>query len=174
VNQGKMRAASLAGLAMGAASAVPILGALNCACCSLILLGGFLSSHLYFKNTAPTPQPQYGDAALVGLLAGLIGAAVTAVLSLPMAFMGWGASMWSSIQDALSQADVPPEVSNMFATLGGGTFAIGAILLSFVFNLFIYGLFSTLGALIGAAVFHRKQPPAMVPPPPPPPPPGAY
>ncbi len=41
--------------------------------------------------------------------------------------------------------------------MGTGTLAISAILLSFVFNLFIYGLFSTLGALLGAAVLQRKQ-----------------
>jgi len=172
VNQGKMRAASLAGLAMGAASALPILGALNCACCSLILLGGFLSSHLYFKNLPPTPQPQYGDAAIVGLLAGLIGAAVTAVVSIPIMLTGLGTSGWSAIQEALSDADVPSEVSNLFAMLGGGTFAIGAIMISFIFNLFVYGLFSTLGAVIGAAVLQRKQPQPIAPPPPPPP--GTY
>jgi hypothetical protein len=175
VIQGKMRAAALAGLAMGAASAAPILGALNCACCSLVLLGGVLASHLYVKNLPPSPQPQWGDAAVVGLLAGLIGAAVQAVLSIPMMFMGFGMDTWNTIQDALSGADVPPEIRNLFATFGSGTFAIGAILLTFVFNLFLYGLFSTLGALIGVAMFQRKQPPAMVPPPPPPPlPPGAY
>jgi hypothetical protein len=176
MNRKMMRAAALGGLALGAASATPILSALNCACCSLVVLGGFLTAYLYFKDAPATPAPQWGDAAIVGLLAGLIGAGVTAMLSLPIALLGWGAGMWSSIQEALSDADLPPEVSTMLATFGGSTFAITAILLSFVFNLFIYGLFSTLGSLLGAAVMHRKQvpAPAPIPPPMPPPPPPAY
>ena len=166
--QSKMRAASLAGLAMGAASATPGLGALNCACCSLLLLGGFLAAYLYFKDAPPSPQPEWGDAAVLGLLAGLMGAAVTAMLSLPIALLGWGAGMWGSLQNALGSADLPPEIRTLLATVGTSTFAITAVLLSFVFNLFTYGLFSTLGALLGAAVLHRK--PVVSPPVPPPPP----
>ena len=168
MNRKMMRAAALAGLALGAASATPILSALNCACCSLVVLGGFLAAYLYFKDAPATPQPQWGDAALVGLFAGLIGAGVTAMLSLPVALLGWGAGMWGSIQEALSDADLPPQLRNLVATMGTGTLAVSAILLSFVFNLFIYGLFSTLGSLLGAAVLHRKQVPAVAPPPPPP------
>lgn len=165
MNRKMMRAAAMAGLALGAASATPILSALNCACCSLVVLGGFLAAYLYFKDAPATPQPQWGDAAMVGLLAGLIGAGVTAMLSLPIALLGWGAGMWSSMQDVLSDTDLPPQLRNLFATMGTGTLAISAILLSFVFNLFLYGLFSTVGSLLGAAVMHRKQ--VAVPPPPP-------
>jgi hypothetical protein len=171
MNRKMMRAAALGGLALGAASATPILSALNCACCSLVVLGGFLTAYLYFKDAPATATPQWGDAAIVGLLAGLIGAGVTAMLSLPIVLLGWGAGMWSSIQEALSDTDLPPELRAMLSTFGGGTFAITAILLSFVFNLFLYGLFSTLGSLLGAAVMHRKPVPA---PPLPPTPPPAY
>jgi hypothetical protein len=178
MNRKMMRAAALGGLALGAASATPLLSLLNCACCSLVVLGGFLTAYLYFKDAPPTPTPQWGDAAMVGLLAGLIGAGVTAMLSLPIALLGWGTGTWSSIRDALSDADLPPELSSMLAMFGGSTFAITAILLSFVFNLFIYGLFATLGSLLGAAVMHRKPlapaPPPAPPPMPPPPPPAAY
>jgi hypothetical protein len=169
-----VRAASLAGLALGAASAAPFLNLLNCACCSLVLLGGFLASYLYFKDAPPSPQVHWGDAALVGLFAGLIGAAVTAVLSLPVALLGWGAGMWTAMQNALSSSDLPPEVRNLFATFGSGTLALGAIVVSFVVNLFVYGLFSTLGALLGAAVLHRQpaSPTVLAPPPPPAPPPA--
>ena len=171
--QSKMRAAAIAGLAMGAASATPILSALNCACCSLVVLGGFLAAYLYFKDAPPTPQPEWGEAAVVGLLAGLIGAGVTAMLSLPIALLGWGAGMWSAMQDALSDANLPPEVRGLFSTFSASTFAISAILLSFVFNLFFYGLFSTVGALIGAAVLQRRPVAAPAAPPPPSPlPPG--
>jgi hypothetical protein len=175
MNRRMMRAAALGGLAMGAASATPILSMLNCACCSLVVLGGFLTAYLYFKDAPAAVAPQWGDAAMVGLLAGLIGAGVTAMLSLPVALLGWGAGTWSALQDAFSDTDLPPELRTMLTTFGTSSFAITAILLSFVFNLFVYGLFSTLGSLLGAAVMHRK--PMAVPPPPPPmppPPPAAF
>lgn len=168
MNRKMMRAAALGGLALGAASATPLLGALNCACCSLVVLGGFLTAYLYFKDAPPTPHPQWGDAALVGLLAGLIGAGVTDMLSLPGLLLGWGAGSWGSFQELLKDTDFPPEVRSVFTTLAAGTATMSWILLLFVFNLFIYGLFSTLGSLLGAAVMHRKQVPATVPPPPPP------
>jgi hypothetical protein len=166
----RVRAASLAGLALGAASATPLLNFLNCACCSLVLLGGVFASYLYFKDVPSTPQVEWGDAALVGLFAGLLGAAVTAVLSFPLAMLGLGAGMWDVVQKTLSGPDVPPSLRDAFATFGPATLAVGAILISFVMNLFVYGLFSTLGALLGAALLHRRATVVPVAPPPPPPP----
>jgi len=174
----KVRAAALGGLALGAASAIPIVNLANCACCSLVVLGGLLSAHLYLKDVPPSPTPPWGDIALVGLMAGLIGAAVTAVFSLPFAFLGMGTGMWSAMQEAMQGADVPEPLRNLFATAGAGTLAVGMILLSFVLNLFVYGLFATLGALLGGAIFQRRTPaapvaPSPMPPPPPPMPPPA-
>jgi hypothetical protein len=146
----------MGGLALGAASATPFVNFLNCACCSLVVLGGFLSAYLYLKDMPPAPQPPWGDVALVGLLAGIMGAAVSAVLSLPFMLMGWGTGMWTALQDTLSDSSLPPELQNLVATLGSGTLAVGFIFLSFVINLFVYALFATIGALLGAAIFHRK------------------
>ena len=168
----KLRPAAYAGLALGAASAAPVLNLANCACCSLVILGGFLASYLYLKGAPPTAGPPYGDVAVVGLLAGLIGAVVTAVLSLPMAFLGAGMGMWTAMQEVVSDAGLPEPFRNLFATAGAGTLAVGMVLVSFVLNLFVYGLFSTLGALLGAAVLQRRPPvaPAAAAPPMPPPP----
>jgi hypothetical protein len=157
INQpSKVRAASLGGLALGAASAAPVINIANCACCSLAVLGGFLAAYLYLKNLPPSPEPPWGDVAVVGLLAGVIGAVVTAILSLPIAFLGSSLGMWSALQEAFSDASMPPELRNLFATLGSGTLAVGIVLVSFVFNLFVFALFATLGALLGAATLHRK------------------
>jgi hypothetical protein len=167
----KMRAAAMGGLALGAASAVPVVNFLNCACCSLVVLGGVLSAHLYLKNAPPAAEPPWGDVAIVGLLAGLIGAVVTAVLSLPFAFLGTGMGMYTAMQEAAAEADLPEPLRSMLATAGSGTLAMGMILVSFVLNLFVYSLFSTLGALLGAALFGRRSrpvPPAPLAPPPPP------
>ena len=170
----KMRAAAMGGLALGAASAVPVVNFLNCACCSLVLLGGVLSAYLYLRNLPPSAEPPWGDVAIVGLFAGLIGAAVTAVLSLPFAFFGMGAGMYEAMQETFAEADLPEPFRNMIATAGSGTLALGMIGVSFLLNLFVYALFSTLGALLGAALFGRRTPTApatpYAPPPPPPPP----
>lgn len=171
----KIKAAAYGGLALGAASATPGLNFLNCACCSLVLLGGFLAAHLYLKDVPRVPgsPPPYGDVALVGLLAGVFGAFVSAVIAMPLMMLGMGAGMWGAIQEQLqSTTDLPEPLRELLATAGAGTFAAGMVLLQLVINLFVFGLFATVGALIGAAVLHRTPPPAATPPPPvmPPPP----
>ncbi|HVR29484.1 MAG TPA: hypothetical protein VMS86_08110 [Thermoanaerobaculia bacterium] len=168
----KLRAAILGGLTLGVASAVPLVNFLNCACCSLVVAGGFLASYLYLKEAGPAAAADWGDVALVGLLAGLFGAVVTAVVSLPFAFLGMGAGMWGAMQESLQGADLPDPLRRLLTTAGAGTLAVGMILISFVLNLFVYGLFATLGALLGAAVFQRRTPgaPGTTPPMPPMPP----
>ena len=71
------------GLFLGALSAIPPISFLNCACCILVIGGGFLASYLYMKDY-PSDQPRvtYGDGALLGLLAGLFGAVVDTVISI--------------------------------------------------------------------------------------------
>ena len=152
----RIRPAALAGLALGAASGLPVVNMVNCACCSWVVLGGFLAAHLYLKNQPPSLEPPWGDVAVVGLLAGVIGAAVTAVLSLPFALLGSSMGMWSAFQEAFAEADMPPELRNLIATLGSGTLAVGLVGVSFVLNLFVFALFATVGALLGAATLHRK------------------
>lgn len=164
----KLQPALFGGLALGVASAIPIVNFLNCACCALVLGGGFLAAWLYLKDAPPTAQPPWGDGAVVGLLAGLIGAVASAVIQIPMTFLASSFGLLAGLEEVLAESDLPEPLRELFAVVGASGFAVGAFLVSLFLNLFIYGVFATLGALIGVAVFHKKAAPAAPSPPPPP------
>lgn len=172
----KLKPALIAGLAAGAASSIPPLSCLNLCCCALVIGGGFLAVFLWLKESPPRPEPPYGDAAVLGLLTGVIGAFAATVISVPikLLFSGMGWMDTSQLQEALEGADLPPEAVEMIeAFVSGGGMTIGAILIGFLFNLVIYAVFALIGALIGVAVLHKKQvgtgPVGGSAPPPPPP-----
>jgi len=73
--------ALLGGIAIGVLSALPVINIANC-CCAWILFGGALAAYLMQQNH---PEPiQIGDGAIVGLLAGIIGAFVWLIVSIPL------------------------------------------------------------------------------------------
>ena len=80
----KTQPALLGGVAIGVLSALPVINLANC-CCAWILFGGALAAFLMQQNH---PEPiQIGDGAIVGLLAGMIGAFVWLLVSIPLSIM---------------------------------------------------------------------------------------
>ena len=66
----------IGGVAMGVTSSIPGLSCLNMCCCLLGLAGGGLASYLYFKEQSNLTPPPYGTAAILGLGAGAVRAAL--------------------------------------------------------------------------------------------------
>ncbi len=158
----KTQPALLGGLAIGVLSALPVVSLANC-CCAWILFGGALAAYLMQQNH---PEPVgVGDGAVVGLLAGIVGAFVWLLLFIPLTAL---LSPFQSrmIQRMLSSAnDMPPEVRAMlegFASGGGA--GIGVVFFFFVM-LCVSSFFGMIGGLFGALMFRKNGPP---PPPPPP------
>jgi hypothetical protein len=153
-------------LALGVASAVPFLNFLNCACCALVIGGGFLAAYLYLKESPPSAQAPYGDAALLGILTGAIGAVVETVLIVPMSAVqraiGFNADI-EQVRDQLSQAELPPQVEELILGLMQPGSSLSGLVILFAMYLIINSIFAMVGALIGVAVFHKKA----LPPPPP-------
>src|SRR5687768_17675320 len=80
----KLQPALLGGVTIGVLSALPVINLANC-CCAWILFGGALSAYLMQQNH---PEPiQIGDGAIAGLLAGVIGAFVWVIVSVPISAM---------------------------------------------------------------------------------------
>ena len=148
------------GLFMGVLSALPIISLGNC-CCLWVTGGGVVTAYLT-QHGRPTPI-QLGEGALGGLLAGILGAVVYTVVSLPLQFVT--APLQRGMMDGLLEAgaDVPPEVLEMIENLGSGG-GLVALFIGFFFMLAVGMVFSTLGGLLGALIF-RKTPPAGPPPP---------
>ena len=180
------KAALISGISLGVLGALPIVGTcLNACCCGLAAAAGFFAALFYLSETEATPQAPYGQGALVGFLAGAIGAAVLVFsrgfFVAAMTAVGWRPSV-SGLEDVLRDADLPPAAAEFIeAYLSGVGMGIVWMVGAFFVWLLVYGTFATVGALISVAMFHDKRegsplfgkgpppaPPASGSPPPPP------
>jgi hypothetical protein len=152
-------------VAIGVLSALPVINLANC-CCAWVLFGGALAAYLMQQNH---PDPiQAGDGAIVGLLAGVAGAVVWLVVSIPIS------TALAPFQSAMTErmlrdaSDMAPEMRRFFESMSGRP-AIGiGLIFGFFVMLFISSLFGMLGGLFGALMFRKSQPPVVPPPLPPP------
>jgi hypothetical protein len=143
----------IGGLIFGVVGGLPVISALNCACCSLVVAGGFLASYLYSKECRREgAEFRAGGGALIGLVAGLfyalastvIGALVKLVMPPPDP---------QEIAGMMEQFGAPPEsIDMMMRFMEGGESFVGVIITFFIM-LLIAAIFSTIGGLIGGAVF---------------------
>jgi hypothetical protein len=157
----KFQPALLGGVTIGVLSALPVINLANC-CCAWILFGGALSAYLMQQNH---PEPiQIGDGAIVGLLAGVAGAFVWLIVSIPIstALAPFQSDMAGRIiRDA---GEMAPEMRAIFENMAGAP-AIGlSLILGFFVMLCVSTLFGMLGGLFGALMFKKNQPPVIPPP----------
>ena len=167
-----LKATLIGGGAAGVAGAIPVVNYLNCLCCALVIAGGFLAAYLYSKDCgAAGVEFRPGSGALVGLVAGLfyaIAATIVGVILRP--FMA--EPNIEEIVEALEQANFDPAAID--AGIEWIELVLSPIGILFVFfaTLLAAAVFSTIGGLIGGAVFKVEPPPSMpsgmgqVPPPP--------
>jgi hypothetical protein len=143
--------ALLGGLFIGVLSSLPVVSA---CCCLWAVCGGMLVAYLQQQNT---PDPiETADAALGGLLAGVIGAILASLAFLVLASLG-GSSFDEMIRDAFdSNSELPAEWRDRVLNFISGR---NMALLLVVVNIPLYAVFSLLGSLLGVAFFRKKQPP---------------
>lgn len=141
------------GLVAGVLSALPIVSAGNVCCCLWVVAGGLAAAYLLQQNQAAPLTP--GDGALVGLLAGVFGAIITVILSIPITlFIG---PLERQVMERLADsAGVNLADYWTDATRPGMFLMLGCIML------FVGSVFSTLGGLIGAAVFRKPAQPGII------------
>ena len=157
----KLQPALLGGVVIGVLSALPVINLANC-CCAWILFGGALAAYLMQQNH---PEPiQVGDGAIVGLLAGIVGAFVWLIVTVPIstALAPFQSDMAGRIiRDA---GDMAPEMRAIFENMSGAP-AIGlGLILGFFVMLVVSTVFGMLGGLFGALMFKKSQPPVIPPP----------
>ena len=153
-------------LFMGVLSALPVISFANC-CCLWVIGGGMVTAYLLQRGQqAPI---ELGQGALGGFLAGVLGAVIASVLSelIDLVSGPLQEGMMETLRDGMlnSGADVPPEVLEMFDTFGSSGFLL--IFIGFIFMLLAGMVFSTLGGLVGAAIFRKSAPAGPGVPPPP-------
>ena len=150
----KTQPALIGGLVMGVLSALPIISAGNLCCCLWIISGGVLAAYLLQQNSA-TPITQ-SDGAITGLLAGVIGAGVYLIVSIPVTLLV-APLQHRMVQGFMDRANnMPPEFREYMSSYVGGVIGL---MLGFVFMLIMGAIFSTIGGLLGAVFFRKPLPP---------------
>ncbi len=145
---------------MGVLSALPLIAAGNC-CCLWVIGGGLVAAYVLQQNQSTPITP--ADGALVGLLAGLIGAVVQMALSIPIGLLV-GPMERAFVQRILEMAGtMPSEMRDALERYGredqGAATFIVVRMFSLMAFLFIGAIFSTLGGVLGAAIFKKSTPP---------------
>ena len=146
----RLQPAFWGGLFIGVLCALPLV---SCCCCLWMLGGGALTVYLR-QQSQPGIVPA-SEGAIMGLMAGAIGAVIATVVSIPMTMM-MGPFQEQFMERVLSSnPDFPQELRGLFE---GGFGALG-ILFSLVFNLLVMSIMGLLGGLLGVAVFQKNPPP---------------
>ena len=160
----------IGGVIMGVLSALPIVSAGNVCCCLWVVSGGVIAAYLVQQNQSLPITP--ADGALVGLLAGLIGAAVRFVVSIPIDFL-LAPFEQAMLQRVLDVGTLPPEFRDVVERYSGRdrevslAFLVVGRIVGLMFWMFVGAVFSTIGGLIGAMIFRKDTPPAALDIPPP-------
>jgi hypothetical protein len=147
----RLQPAFWGGLFIGVLCALPLV---SCCCCLWMLGGGALTVYLRQQNQ-PGIVPA-SEGAIMGLMAGVIGALITTVLSIPMTMM-MGPFQEQLMERVLSSnPDFPQELRGLFAT---GAMGVAGVFLALLFNLVVMSIMGLLGGLLGVAVFQKNPPP---------------
>jgi hypothetical protein len=148
---------------MGVLSALPIVYLGNICCCMWVVSGGLVAAYALQQNQVAPINP--ADGALVGLLAGLVGAVVHLALSIPIDIV------MAPLERAMLQrlggvaGGMPPEMRDMIDRFSSqspqmqmGLLVVRRVVV-FVLMLVVGSIFATLGGLLGSVLFVRKRPP---------------
>jgi ABC-type lipoprotein release transport system permease subunit len=151
---------------MGVLSALPIISIGNACCCMWVVSGGLVAAYLLQQNTDGPITP--GDGALVGLLAGFLGCIIGFLISIPVGFLVEPMER-AMVQRTLEMSgQMPPEVREILENYGARRSSLGILgmvvirILGFFVALFVSSIFSTLGGLLGAAIFQKRLPPGTI------------
>jgi len=147
-----LQPAILGGLVMGVLSALPVVAVGNLCCCLWVVCGGLAAAYLLQQNQPAPLTP--GDGALVGLIAGVFGACIFLILFIPVTIL-LAPMQQQVIERLIDSGRMPPEVREYMTSYAGGLVGVAV---NFVAMLVAGVVFSTLGGLLGAAVF--RKPPA--------------
>jgi hypothetical protein len=165
----KVRAAVTAGAVAGILSAIPFVNFVNLCCCAWAILGGVLAVYLYMKDAQTPLTPS--DGATLGAIAGAVTAAIYLIIGVPIGYM-LGNTMMSFMTDFIARND--PAQAEALRQQMEASQSIGKAILQGLLGAIILLVFSTIGGLIGSAIFGKKGAGGVGGSTMPPPPPGNY
>lgn len=157
----KLKPAMIGGVVIGLLSIIPIVNLGNVCCCLWAILGGLLATYLYVKNS-PVPASA-GDGAILGAIAGAVGAVIIVILGIPISIIAGGITRELLIR--LMESVNPSQAEMVRAQMVAGESIAGAIVNGIILAVCVV-IFSTLGGLIGVPIFEKRKRDTVMPPPP--------
>ena len=150
------QAVLLGGLFIGVLSALPIVNLANC-CCLWILGGGAITAYLA-QQEDPRPLGLMTGARL-GFRAGIFGAVIWLFASAAVNLMV--APLQQSAADLMlrNATDIPPDVRSWLESVGNAASLPARMVFGFLFQLLVAAPFASLGGLLGAAMFAKREQP---------------
>jgi hypothetical protein len=157
----KLKPAIIGGVVLGLLSAIPFVNFVNCCCCLWAILGGVIASYLYIR--ASPSAARAGDGAILGLLAGVVGAAIFIVIGIPLSILLRGVIMGliTTLVDNLN-----PDQAYMIRRQLAAQTIIGMAVRGLITAVLLVA-FSTAGGLLGIPIFEKRKGNGISPPPPP-------
>jgi uncharacterized membrane protein YeaQ/YmgE (transglycosylase-associated protein family) len=140
---------------MGVLSALPIIAVGNVCCCLWVISGGVVAAYALQQGQ---PQPiTPADGAFVGFLSGVLGAFVYIVIYVPTD-VAIGPFEREMLRRALENMGGAEGFRSYFerSEVVPGAFRY---VLSFLTMLFVGAIFSTIGGLLGALMFRKREVP---------------
>lgn len=156
----------IAGVVFGAVGALPFFNLINCACCALVVGCGFFAAYLYSAECRRQgAEFRPGMGALVGLIAGAFYAMAETLVSAVVQLTIGDIATRMVLEMMQNLPNIPPEASDQLEKFieQSGTFTAFTLVMGFFMTLLLGAIFSTVGGLIGGAVF-RVAPRSTAPP----------
>jgi hypothetical protein len=119
---------------------------------------------LYIKSSPNPVTP--ADGAIIGAIAGAIGAVLIFVIGIPVQLI-FGTAMMSMMQGLVQNAD-PSQAAQMREMMAASGIGFGRAILNALMSGVTVVIFSALGGLLGVVIFEKRKGGAGMPPPPPP------
>ncbi len=166
----KWRAALLGGLAIGLVSGLPVISIVNCCCCAGILGGGVFTYYLYRQEHTEGMVPlEASDGLILGIMAGVIGAFVQAVIHgfLILVFAGTEMKFMQELMekfvDRLAQSgnipsDALDQLREQIEKSMRESNTMWGVMLNLFMSLIFYPILAMLGGLLGHGIFRPKKP----------------
>lgn len=160
----KVKPALIGGVVLGLLSAIPFVNWVNLCCCLWAIVGGILASYLYVKNS-PVPA-NAGDGAIVGAIAGAVGAVIYLVLGIPLSLLS-GEAIQGMMINLVENLD--PRQAELFRTqMEASRGDMSRVIIESLVGAVLLFVFTVIGGVIGIPLFEKRKG-GPVPPPPPPP-----
>ena len=153
--------ALLGGLIVGFFSVIPIISIANCCFCAWALIGGAVASKMLVDKSPRAVKTSEG--AQIGLFAGLIGAGIYVLVSLPMAFSGMAQGITFKVLEAIAARSSDPSLQETIQKMVEASVnqtAAQRVIASLPFLLMfsvLLGGFTVLGGLLGIALFEKRK-----------------